>query len=659
MELYGLLAELELGNRVRWLCQVDYSCMPRLYSMVSRSGGCVVVTSSDESFGMSVAEAMVCGCPIIATRVGALPELITHGETGFLFRLHDVDEGARYVGTLLGDVALRHHFIEAAARRVNERCSLETVCRTYLDLVQNLWSEHLKTRGQTTDVRPVALPHKVSTQELSAASSPSQAMASTPVTHAALVAAQVRRIQLLVELTVPARATVVAISRGDDRLLQLGSRKGWHFPQTSQGVYAGYHPGNSESAIADLEKLRAQGGTFLLIPSTAFWWLEFYTDFRRHLETKYRPLAYQEDTCIIFDLTPTRSDRRNNCELIFHVDLGKQLVRTASKNRNRNPATQRTRSVLKQSNARIPVVGPDAGRSLEGPSQSTHSETAATSLTSGCILDEFSALCFRPESNLVFLRPDNWRNILERTRVDMLFVESGWRGDSNAREKKVAAAEGSNVEALLELVDYCKRNGIRTVFWNKEDPSHFDSFIRSASSFDHVLTSDAGMISDLIRPVLSYGLQIYEGQHGVPCRNPVACRFPEAYHKASKGRLEYPTMVPAYKQYNVFLNLNSVKQSSTRFSRRVFEILVSGTPVISFYYKQLMLPRDEHTRVNGISPGSTLINPGRLRPQHWEAVIAGRASEMSGLRFFSIDKFNCLRNGASLPESLAWGWVDV
>jgi glycosyltransferase involved in cell wall biosynthesis len=38
----------------------------------------------DEPFGLSVAEAMLCGTPVIAINRGAMPELIRHGETGFL-----------------------------------------------------------------------------------------------------------------------------------------------------------------------------------------------------------------------------------------------------------------------------------------------------------------------------------------------------------------------------------------------------------------------------------------------------------------------------------------------------------------------------------------------------------------------------------------------
>ena len=52
----------------------------------------------NEPFGMSVAEAMLCGTPVIAFNKGSMPELIKHGETGFL--VNNVDEAAEAVGRL-------------------------------------------------------------------------------------------------------------------------------------------------------------------------------------------------------------------------------------------------------------------------------------------------------------------------------------------------------------------------------------------------------------------------------------------------------------------------------------------------------------------------------------------------------------------------------
>jgi hypothetical protein len=57
--------------------------------------------------------------------------------------------------------------------------------------------------------------------------------------------------------------------------------------------------------------------------------------------------------------------------------------------------------------------------------------------------------------------------------------------------------------------------------------------------------------------------------------------FPEPFRKFIRGRLEYNDMLRAYHRYRFFLNTNSVVDSGTMFSRRVFELLACGTPVIT------------------------------------------------------------------------------
>ena len=99
----------------------------------------------------------------------------------------------------------------------------------------------------------------------------------------------------------PVEATVIVVSEGDDELLKLDDRKGWHFPQTEDGAYAGY-PADSAAAIAHLEALRAKGGDYLLFPGSALGWLEHYKGFKQHLESRYQVVVSQEDTCVVFAL---------------------------------------------------------------------------------------------------------------------------------------------------------------------------------------------------------------------------------------------------------------------------------------------------------------------------------------------------------------------
>jgi GT2 family glycosyltransferase len=113
------------------------------------------------------------------------------------------------------------------------------------------------------------------------------------------------RVRDEIDAAIPAGATVLVTSRGDDALLRLRGRRAWHFPQADGGEYAGHHPGDSAEAIAHLEDLRSKGAEFLVVPSTSDWWLEFYDDFATHLESRYSALRVDE-ACSIFDLRTSR-----------------------------------------------------------------------------------------------------------------------------------------------------------------------------------------------------------------------------------------------------------------------------------------------------------------------------------------------------------------
>jgi glycosyltransferase involved in cell wall biosynthesis len=115
----------------------------------------------------------------------------------------------------------------------------------------------------------------------------------------------VRRIQEMVRTVLPAEYTVIVVSKGDNELLKLDGKRAWHFPQNEEGVYAGYHPADSAEAIAHLEELRARGGEFLLLPGTAFWWLEQYGEFGQHLDGRYRRV-WDDELCIIYELSAPR-----------------------------------------------------------------------------------------------------------------------------------------------------------------------------------------------------------------------------------------------------------------------------------------------------------------------------------------------------------------
>lgn len=255
----------------------------------------------------------------------------------------------------------------------------------------------------------------------------------------------------------------------------------------------------------------------------------------------------------------------------------------------------------------------------------------------GVILDEFSWRAFAPEWEMVDLTPDNWRVLAEQDEVELIFVESAWNGNDGAWQYQLAGSGGPSKEFRGLIGDF-RNAGIPTVFWNKEDPAHFDDFLETAKLFDFVFTTDTDMIPRY-REELSHSRVFHLGFAAQPAiHNPIRPKrgwrsrgvafagmyfshkfperraqmdlllsaavqeqaptrrleifsrmldgrpeyqFPQPFAKHVVGSLSYTQMLTAYKAYKVFLNVNSVVESPTMCARRVFEVSASGTPVVS------------------------------------------------------------------------------
>jgi glycosyltransferase involved in cell wall biosynthesis len=86
-----------------------------------------------ESFGLAALEAMACGVPAIATRVGGVPELIDDNISGLLFDLGDVGAMATSAIALLTDPARLEAMSQAARRTAQERFCTTRIIPLYED----------------------------------------------------------------------------------------------------------------------------------------------------------------------------------------------------------------------------------------------------------------------------------------------------------------------------------------------------------------------------------------------------------------------------------------------------------------------------------------------------------------------------------------------
>jgi len=132
--LEQLVADLELGSHVIFTGYRDID-LPSVLA----AGDCfaLMAAGSDESCRAAL-EAMAAARPVIARRVGALPETVVHGETGFLIDDDRPESVARALGDILEDPA-RRRAMGSAGRARAEECfglerSVETVERVYGDV---------------------------------------------------------------------------------------------------------------------------------------------------------------------------------------------------------------------------------------------------------------------------------------------------------------------------------------------------------------------------------------------------------------------------------------------------------------------------------------------------------------------------------------------
>jgi glycosyltransferase involved in cell wall biosynthesis len=98
----------------------------------------VMLTSLCEAFPISLLEAMATAKPVIATRVGAIPEMVDHGQTGLLVAPNDCDGLAVAMTELLADPARRGQMGRSARSCVEQRFDVNTMVRAYERLFARL-----------------------------------------------------------------------------------------------------------------------------------------------------------------------------------------------------------------------------------------------------------------------------------------------------------------------------------------------------------------------------------------------------------------------------------------------------------------------------------------------------------------------------------------
>ena len=97
-----------------------------------------VLPSESESFGLAALEAMACGAPVVASRVGGLPEVVEEGEAGHLLPVGDVEGMAAAAVTILSDGATWRRMSASARDTAVSRFDADKVVPAYEDLYREV-----------------------------------------------------------------------------------------------------------------------------------------------------------------------------------------------------------------------------------------------------------------------------------------------------------------------------------------------------------------------------------------------------------------------------------------------------------------------------------------------------------------------------------------
>lgn len=251
------------------------------------------------------------------------------------------------------------------------------------------------------------------------------------------------------------------------------------------------------------------------------------------------------------------------------------------------------------------------------------------------ILDEISEASWKTDFSLFPVNRQSYKQQIESSTSSALFIESCWKGNRGTWEYAFTSPglKHANAQALCEAIDLAKKRKMPVIFWNKEDPMHYDKFMPIASRCDIVFTTDENKVEDYKRdiPGARIGTLAFSA-------NPLLCNpsgrflkeagsicfagsyyseghddrkaqmddllptiiefngaiydrmsklendryaYPQQYKPYIRDAVPFTEIINTYKQYKLFLNVNTITDSPTMMSRRVYELLACGTPVIS------------------------------------------------------------------------------
>ncbi|MGQ0335410.1 glycosyltransferase [Halomonas elongata] len=250
------------------------------------------------------------------------------------------------------------------------------------------------------------------------------------------------------------------------------------------------------------------------------------------------------------------------------------------------------------------------------------------------IMDEISEECWKYEFKSFRIDRKKYKEQVETSTAKFAFLESCWKGNGGTWEYAFTSPglQHANAQALLDLIPRVKER-MPVVFWNKEDPMHYERYLPIAKQANVIFTTDSNKLASYKKDVPDadvyavpfaaqqkicnpsdrfraepetvcfagsyYGVGHDERKRQMDALLPSIIefkgaiydrfskidsdryKFPEKFQPFIRDAVPFHEVVKLYKRFKVFLNVNTIVDSPTMMSRRVYELLACGTPVVS------------------------------------------------------------------------------
>lgn len=118
-------------NKIHYLGYIENNDKASLYSLA----GCFIYPSFYEGFGLPPLEAIACGCPVVASSAGSLPEIL--GQAALLINPYNISEISEAMSKILTDINLKNSLISKQAQ-ILANFKWEVAAKKYLEIFDNL-----------------------------------------------------------------------------------------------------------------------------------------------------------------------------------------------------------------------------------------------------------------------------------------------------------------------------------------------------------------------------------------------------------------------------------------------------------------------------------------------------------------------------------------